>query len=219
MKKISAIRLFLCLLLSTLLVFSLPACDNGKGSDSTGGSQVTFSILPDKDSQSAAVAEKILVAYFSATGSTRAVAETVASHTGGVLFEIVPADAYTSDDLNYNSASSRVYLEHSDDERQVELAEETPDNWSDYDVVFIGYPIWWGGAAFPVETFVRVNDFTGKTVIPFCTSSSSGLGSSAANLEKIADSGDWQTGTRFRSSVSAEDVTAWVDGLKFGKDG
>ena len=110
MKKISAIRLFLCLLLSTLLVFSLPACDNGRGSDSTGGSQVTFSILPDKDSQSAAVAEKILVAYFSATGSTRAVAETVASHTGGVLFEIVPADAYTSDDLNYNSASSRVYL-------------------------------------------------------------------------------------------------------------
>ncbi len=218
MKKFSVIRLFLCLLLSALLVFSLPACDNGRGSDSTDGSQVTFSILPDKDSQSAAVAEKILVAYFSATGSTRAVAETVASHTGGVLFEIVPVDAYTSDDLNYNSASSRVSLEHNDDERQVELAEGTPDNWSDYDVVFIGYPIWWGGAAFPVETFVRVNDFTGKTVIPFCTSASSGLGSSAANLEKIANGGDWQTGIRFRSSVSAVDVTAWVDGLKYGKD-
>ena len=105
-------------------------------------------------------------------------------------------------------------LEHEDESlRDVELVAETVDNWDRYDTVFIGYPIWWGIAAWPVDTFVEANDFTGKTVIPFCTSSSSGLGQSGELLAELAGTGDWQEGQRFRSSASQEDVTEWVDSL------
>lgn len=91
---------------------------------------------------------------------------------------------------------------------------DTVDDWQDVDTVYIGYPVWWGIAAWPVNTFVEANDFTGKTVIPFCTSASSGLGESGELLAELADTGDWQEGMRFRSSVSEEDVTAWVESLE-----
>ena len=95
----------------------------------------------------------------------------------------------------------------------MELAETTVDGWDDYDTVFIGYPIWWGIAAWPVDNFVSANDFTGKTVIPFATSSSSGLGESGELLAELAGTGDWQEGQRFRSSVAEADVVEWVNGL------
>ena len=156
----------------------------------------------------------VLVAYFSATGNTEAVAGYIAQATGGDLFEITPADPYTSDDLNWTDENSRVVHEYENpDERDTELAADTPDGWEDYDVVFLGYPIWWYDAAWPVDGFVEANDFTGKTVIPFCTSSSSGLGESGSRLAELADAGDWLEGQRFPSSASQADVEAWVDGL------
>ena len=156
----------------------------------------------------------VLVVYYSATGNTEAVAGYIAEATGGDLFELEPAEPYTDADLNWTDENSRVTLEHEDESlRDVELVADTVDNWDSYDTVFIGYPIWWGIAAWPVDTFVEANDFTGKTVIPFCTSSSSGLGQSGELLAEMAGTGDWLEGQRFRSSASQEDVTEWVDSL------
>ena len=156
----------------------------------------------------------VLVAYFSATGNTERVANAIAEATGGDLFELTPADPYTDADLDWTDESSRVVREYENpEERDVALTVDTPDNWADYDVVYLGYPIWWGIAAWPVNDFVASNDFTGKTVIPFCTSSSSGLGESGQLLADLAGTGTWLEGERFRSSVSQEDVTAWVESL------
>lgn len=153
-----------------------------------------------------------LVVYFSATGNTEQAATYIADLTGGDLFELEPADPYTDEDLNYSNEDSRVSQEY-EALRNVELVADTVENWDSYDTVFIGYPIWWGIAAWPVDTFVEANDFTGKTVIPFCTSSSSGLGESGELLAQLAGTGDWQEGMRFRSSVSEADVQEWLDGL------
>ena len=157
---------------------------------------------------------RVLVAYFSATGNTEGVANAIAEATGGDLFEITPADPYTSADLNWTDANSRVVYEYENpEERDVALAQETPAGWDDYDVVFLGYPIWWGIAAWPVSSFVAANDFDGKTVIPFCTSSSSGLGESGDLLADLADAGTWLEGQRFRGGASQADVAAWVESL------
>ena len=157
---------------------------------------------------------RVLVAYFSATGNTERVAGYIAEATGGDLFELTPSDPYTDEDLNWTDENSRVVYEYENpDARDTELVTYTPENWADYDVMFIGYPIWWYDAAWPVEGFVEENDFTGKTVIPFCTSSSSGLGESGARLAELAGTGTWLEGQRFRSSASQEDVAAWVDSL------
>ena len=156
----------------------------------------------------------VLVVYFSATGNTERAANYIAQATGGNLFELTPAAPYTDGDLNWNDENSRVVREYENpEERDVELTAYTPDNWMDYDVVYLGYPIWWGIAAWPVNGFVEANDFTGKTVIPFCTSSSSGLGESGQLLADLAGTGTCLEGQRFRSSVSQEDVTAWVESL------
>ena len=157
---------------------------------------------------------KTLVAYYSATGNTKAVAEMIAEALGADTFEIIPAEPYTTEDLNWTDDSSRVSQEYSDPSlRTVELTADTVENWESYDTVFIGYPIWWGIAAWPVDSFVSANDFTGKTVIPFCTSSSSGLGESGQLLEKLAGSGDWQEGQRFRSSADEADVSKWLEDI------
>lgn len=158
---------------------------------------------------------KTLVVYFSATGNTERVAEVIADTTGGELFELEPVDPYTDEDLNYNDDNSRVSQEYADESlRNVELVADTVDDWQDVERIYIGYPVWWGIAAWPVNTFVEANDFTGKTVIPFCTSASSGLGDSGELLAELAGTGDWQEGMRFRSSVSGEDVVAWVESLE-----
>lgn len=159
---------------------------------------------------------KTLVVYYSATGSTENVAKVIVDATGADLFKLEPVEPYSSDDLDWRNDDSRVNREHENESEQVvELAASTVDNWTDYDTVFIGYPIWWGNAAWPVNGFIETNDFTGKTVIPFCTSSSSELGESGELLEKMAGTGDWQEGQRFRSSASEDDVRTWVEGLGF----
>lgn len=159
-------------------------------------------------------AGNLLVVYFSATGNTEAAANYIAEATGADVFVLEPVEPYTDEDLNWTDENSRVVYEHDNpDDRAVALVADTVENWDQYDTVFIGYPIWWGIAAWPVDTFVAANDFTGKTVIPFCTSSSSGLGESGALLAELAGTGEWLEGTRFSSRVTAEDVQAWLEEL------
>ena len=224
----------LSLSLAAVMALSLAACGQSETADdsqSAGQSQGETSTpaptptpengedisTPDasepEDSQSGE-SGGVLVVYYSATGNTEAVAGYIAEATGGDLFELEPAEPYTDADLNWTDENSRVTLEHEDESlRDVELVANTVDNWDSYDTVLLGYPIWWGIAAWPVDTFVEANDFTGKTVIPFCTSSSSGLGQSGELLAEMAGTGDWLEGQRFRSSASQEDVTEWVDSL------
>lgn len=210
-----------CLLLACVMLFSLAAC--GQAATATEGEAQTPAET-DPSAQTtptdeAAPADEtaggsVLVAYFSATGNTEAAAGYIADALGADTFEITPAEPYTSDDLNWSDEDSRVSREHEDPSLQtVELAETTPENWETYDTVFIGYPIWWGVAAWPASSFVAANDFTGKTVIPFCTSSSSGLGESGALLEQAAGTGEWLDGQRFSGNVSESDITQWLDSL------
>lgn len=157
---------------------------------------------------------KILVAYYSAQNHTKAVAQKIAANLNADLFEIVPKDVYTSADLDWTDDSSRVNREHDDEnQRNIELVATTVDNWSEYDTVFIGYPIWWGIAAWPVDTFVKANNFDSKTVIPFATSTSSGLGQSGQLLADEADGGNWLPGHRFGSNPSDGDIKSWTDSL------
>ncbi len=205
MKKLTSI------LLALVLVFSFAACSNNSDNSASTANSTTESSDNNTNSSSNS---KILVVYYSATGSTKGVAETIANTAGADLFEITPVDPYTSDDLNWTNDNSRVSVEHNDEgKRDVPLTKTTPDNWADYDTVFIGYPIWWGIAAWPVNNFVKGNDFSGKTVIPFCTSASSGLGQSGDLLADMADTGNWQDGERFSSGASSSNVESWVNGL------
>ena len=153
-------------------------------------------------------------ACYSPSGNTENVSNVIAKTLGADLFELEPVEPYSNDDLNWTNDDSRVTREHeNEDERDVELVSATVDNWSEYDTVFIGYPIWWGIAAWPVDEFIETNDFTGKTVILFATSASSGMGQSGELLAEMAGTGDWQEGQRFRSGASEDDIVAWVEGL------
>ncbi len=209
---------FTSILLALVLVFSFASCSNNSsnGESSTNSAPASTQSAnesSDNDTNSSSNS-KTLVVYYSATGSTKAVAETIANTAGADLFEITPVDPYTSDDLNWTDDNSRVSVEHNDEsKRDVPLTKTTPDHWADYDTVFIGYPIWWGIAAWPVNNFVKGNDFSGKTVIPFCTSTSSGLGQSGDLLADMAGTGNWQDGERFSSGASSSKVESWVNGL------
>ena len=209
------------LLLAALMILSLTACGSKASNDTPtqtpSNDAGTPAQTPDDaagDSDSTASGGKVLVVYYSASGNTKRVAEDIAEAAGGDLFEIVPTEVYTSDDLNWTNSDSRVSREHDDESlRDVPLTTTEVKNWDEYDTVFIGYPIWWGIAAWPVDNFVKNNDFTGKAVIPFATSSSSGMGQSGTLLEEMAGTGDWQDGQRFSSGASQSDVADWVSGL------
>ena len=157
---------------------------------------------------------KTLVVYYSASGNTKDVAEKIAKITEADLFEIEPVEPYTDDDLDWTDDDSRVSREHDDESlRDVELVSTTVDNWDSYDTVYIGYPIWWGIAAWPVDNFVKDNDFTGKIVIPFCTAATSGIGDSGNLLEEMTGTGDWKEGERFHGGASESDISSWIDSL------
>lgn len=161
---------------------------------------------------------KTLVAYYSASGTTERIAEYIAEEMDADVFVITPVNAYTSADLNWSDSGSRVVQEHEHpDTRHVELVQTTPDNFADYDNVFIGYPIWWQEAAWVVDDFVKENDFTGKNVIPFCTSMSSPLGESGTKLAAMAGTGNWLDGMRFSSRSTRESVQEWAAGLDLTK--
>ena len=218
-------KFFSCLLAGAMAL-SLAACGGNDSSadDQTAGQTQEETTLPADTSTDTAAPEtsgdettaggNVLVVYFSATGHTESVANDIAEATVGDLFEITPAEPYTDEDLNWSDENSRVSREYADESlRDVELTTTEVENWDDYDTVFIGYPIWWGIAAWPVSSFVAANDFDGKTVIPFCTSSSSSLGESGGLLAELAAGGNWLEGRRFRGGASAADVAAWVEGL------
>ena len=157
---------------------------------------------------------KAIVVYYSASGYTKEAANIIAKDINADVFELKPIEPYTDDDLNWRDDNSRVTKEHENaDSRNVELTTTTVDNWDSYDTVFVGYPIWWGIAAWPIDGFVKANDFTGKTVIPFCTSTSSGIGDSGNLLAEMAGTGNWLEGERFRSDAAEKDIQKWVEGL------
>ena len=223
MKKLTA------LLLSVVLVLGLAACGSAnKPASSTTQPETSApteqpATVPSESSSTAPTESepetqpetgKTLVVYYSASGNTERVAKDIAEAAGADRFEIVPTEVYTSEDLNWTNSDSRVSREHDDESlRDVPLTTTEVPDWDSYDTVFIGYPIWWGIAAWPVDTFVKSNDFTGKTVIPFATSSSSGMGQSGSLLADMAGTGEWQEGQRFSSGVSSDDVQSWVNGL------
>lgn len=198
-----------------------PAQDNNSNADAEESTAPVQTEEPDtaepadeQPEETPAEGGRTLVVYYSASGNTAAVAGYIADALGADTFELVPQEPYSSDDLNWTVNGSRVNREHDDESlRDIALVTDSVDNWDEYDTVFIGYPIWWAIAAWPVNNFVKDNDFTGKTVIPFCTSSSSGLGQSGELLAEMAGTGDWQTGERFRSNASRDDVADWVSSL------
>lgn len=199
---------------AALSVFSACAAGSGSGSNFQAGGKNSG---------------KILVAYYSASGTTKAVAKKIASYLGADLFEVVPKDDYTSADLDWTNKKSRVCREHDtifgskangtatvSDLKKLPVAMKgsVPD-LSGYETVFIGAPIWWGIDAWPVNVFVEGTDFKGKTVVPFCTSMSSGLGRSDVLLHELAgaDNGSWLAGKRFGTRASDSEVRSWIDSI------
>lgn len=158
---------------------------------------------------------KSLVVYFSATGNTKAVAQYIADAAKATLFELAPEQPYAEGDLDWNNPDSRVSAELASEEAQnaVVLTNISVGDWESYDTVYLGYPIWTGVAAWPVNSFVKGNDFTGKTVIPFCTSATSEIGDSGKLLAQMAGTGEWLDGKRFTASASRESVESWVKQL------
>ncbi|MEA4816987.1 MAG: flavodoxin [Lachnospiraceae bacterium] len=227
--KISTFKKVISCVLVVSTLVALTACGSNETSSQTQTSSQSQETSAGKSSTSAQTTDPkaeattptddasggTLVVYYSATGNTESVANTIAAATGGDLFELEATEPYSDEDLDWTNKSSRVSVEHDNlDARTVELTVKTVDNWDSYDTVYIGYPIWWGIAAWPVDTFVKANDFTGKTIIPFCTSSSSGLGESGKLLEEMAGTGEWLEGQRFRSGASESDITDWVNSLE-----
>ena len=173
--------------------------------DAVSGEAAAVSSVPAPE-------DGVLVAYFSATGNTRAVAEKIAALTGGDLYEIVPAQPYTSEDLDWRNSQSRSSQEMDDPDARPEIA-GSPVEMDGYGTLYLGYPIWHGQAPRILSTFVESCDLEGVRVIPFCTSGSSGIGSSADSLAEQAGGGAWLEGRRFDSGVPDSELQAWIDGL------
>jgi len=184
---------------AVLLSASLAACGN--------------TVRAETESADSAAHSDVLVAYFSATGTTKGVAEKIASVMGGDLYEIQAAEPYSDADLNYNDSSSRSTMEQNDESVRPEIGSEEL-SLEGYTTVYLGFPIWWGEEPRILDTFVETYSFDGITVIPFCTSGGSGIGRSGSNMEALAGSGTWLEGERFSGSVSEEELQDWISGLQ-----
>lgn len=221
------VKLLFILLLIACLLSGLAACgagnpvtaDNAVKSQGSGppDGQVPQTSEPEQDTLSAEdppqdKADGVLVVYFSATGNTKVIAEAIASLTSGDIYEIIPAQPYTSEDLDYHNSDSRSSIEMSDPDARPEIG-GTPVELEGYATVYLGYPIWHGQAPRIMSTFVESCNFDGITVVPFCTSGSSGIGASAETLEEQAGSGVWLDGERFSASVSEDNLLSWISGL------
>ena len=223
---------WIAIILMLVMSLSLVACGRNKESQETstsdeGKGSLTESTVSESesvtygqqeetestsDSNVEATETKVLVAYFSATGTTKGVAGHIADGLNADLYEIVPEEPYTDADLNYNDNSSRSTVEMNDSDARPEISGSV-ENMDQYDIVFLGYPIWWSDAPRIMSTFVESYDFSGKTVVPFCTSGSSGIGSSASNLEKLTSGATWLDGKRLNGSDSQDTVMEWVNSL------
>ena len=219
-------RIVLCLLLT--LAFSCAGCGGAPTqtvsapvpteapeqapSETPISEQETGSAPETEVAEEPAVTEaqsSILVMYFSATGTTRGVAERIAALTGGDLAEIVPAQPYTAEDLNYNDRSTRATVEQNTPDARPEIADEI--SLDGYTTVYLGYPIWWGQAPRILSTFVESHDFTGITVIPFCTSGGSGAGRTGETLGEQAGTGTFLSSTRLEAGISDTELQTWID--------
>lgn len=230
MKKLTTI------FLAMLMAFAFAACsgNNGKinlnpssaespsNAASSDTSAQNSSAVPDNSqtgdssrpaTDNSADAGKILVAYFSATHTTEGVAKTISDILGADLYEITPEQPYTDADLNYHDDQSRSTIEMNDPDARPAIA-GSAENMDQYDIVFLGYPIWWGEAPRILSTFVESYDFSGKTIVPFCTSGGSGVGSSAKNLENLSSGAAWLSGTRLDGGASRSSIEEWIDGLE-----
>lgn len=212
----------LSIIITALLVASLAACGSNSQTEPKETQTITdgqkesdeSTNAAEPESEAAAPAEHsdVLVAYFSATGTTKGVAEKIASVTGGDLYEILAAEPYTSDDLNYNDSSSRSTKEQNDKNVRPEIgSEDIP--LEGYTTIYLGFPIWWGEEPRILDTFVEKYSFEGITVIPFCTSGGSGIGRSGPNMEALSGTGTWLEGKRFSGNVSESDLQSWIEGL------
>ena len=208
MKKIIA------LLIAALLVFGLTACGGGaESAEENAAETAAESSSEETTAEEPQTDTGVLVVYFSATGTTKGVAEKIASVTGADLYEIKAAQEYTAEDLDWNDSDSRTTHEQNDPSVRPEIGSD-PVSLEGYSTIYIGFPIWWGEEPRIMDTFVESYDFDGKTMIPFCTSSSSGIGMSGKNLESNAGSGKWLDGQRFSGSVSEDELRTWIEGLK-----
>ena len=211
MRKILSILLTLC------LIIGLTACSGGSAeetADTDNGSEAAATEqTAEAESNDSSTGNATLVVYFSATGNTRGVAEKIASITGADIYEIKAAQEYTDADLDWHDSDSRTTHEQNDPSARPEIGSD-PVSLDGYTTIYIGYPIWWGEEPRIMDTFVENYDFDGITMIPFCTSSSSGIGMSGKNLESNAGSGKWLDGERFSGSVSEDELQTWIEGLK-----
>jgi len=209
------------LLLSALMTLTFAACG---GSEAGSAAQKQGSAKPaaeqnkaEKTDVATAKTGKALVVYFSCTGNTKALAETTAKAIGADLYEIVPEKAYTADDLNYHDESTRATAEQKNDNARPALKDRNA-NIAAYDQIVLAYPIWWGQAPRILDTFVESYDFSGKTIVPICTSGGSDIGSSADYLKSITHgSADWKAGKLFSSHASAREIKSWWESMGLGK--
>ena len=201
------IKRFGKVILNTVILLGFMVCGNNVSAVNNKKSENRENEEKDKG--------KVLVVYYSQTGTTEGVAEIIARETNADLVKLEVKNAYTSDDLNWTDKNSRVNREHDNpNSRNVELKNVVIPDFSSYDTVFIGYPIWWREASWVLDDFVKKNDFTGKTVIPFGTSMSTGDGTSGNRLKKLTKTGNWVAGQRFSSSYNEFEVIDWVKSLK-----
>lgn len=175
----------------------------GANQDGSGGSDEESSVQEQSDETEG----KVLIVYFSATGTTKGVATTIHSQIESDIYEIVPMEPYTSEDLNYSNSSCRANQEQNDPDARPEI-DGSVENIEEYDTIFLGYPIWWGQAPKIIYTFLESYDFgfAGVTIIPFCTSGGSSIGTSATNLHASAPQANWKTGTR----ITGTDVSSLI---------
>lgn len=202
------------ILLSLTMIFGLAACGNSVERTqlpSTEDAGISETKQPETETPETQ-GSKVLVAYFSATGTTKGVAEHIANGLNAEIYEIIPEEPYTDADLDYSDNNSRSTIEMNDASSRPAISGSV-ENMEQYDIVFIGYPIWWGEAPRIVSTFVESYDFSGKTVVPFCTSGGSGVGSSATNLEQLTSGAAWMEGKRLNGGDSQDTVMKWVNGL------
>ena len=210
MKKIVMYLLLLC------MVLLLAGC-GGNAVDSPTAEAVQETAEKNVTATEREDENRVLVAYFSATNVTEGVAESIADAMHASLYEIVPAEPYTEDDLNYDQENSRSTIEMKDSTARPAISGSV-ENMEQYHIIFLGYPIWWGEAPRILDTFVESYDFSGKIIVPFCTSASSGLGSSASQLESLTEGAQWLAGQRFSGNSSREEIEQWLNGLDFSTD-
>lgn len=176
-----------------------------------GGDSVSKSGPEQQDtSKSGSTGGNSLVVYFSATGNTEAVAETLAETQGAEIYEITPEDPYTEEDLDYNNDSSRANAEQNDESSRPAIS-GTIDNIDDYDVIYVGFPIWWGNMPRIMYTFFDTYDFSGKTIAPFCTSGGSGISEAVSSIEELEPDAEITEGLRTSPSEAADDIAQWLD--------